>query len=276
MLGFVGPPGIGKTSLLEHAAEQAGAVTVLRARGTESEATIPFAALHELLRPALALLDQLSAPQTAALEQAFALRPGSTQDRFAVGAATLSLVAASAETSPVLLLLDDAQWFDVPSSEALRFTLRRLAADPVTAIVAVREGHRSMLDGTQIVASTVEGLSSAEARVLRGDLPEAITTRMVDATGGNPLALLELSPSDDSVLAPTGAPMLVPSRIADAYRQRATGLSEGGRHCLLLAATSDSGDLQLLGQAAKTLGLNVADLAEAEAEGLVEPRRRSR
>ena len=88
-LGFVGPPGIGKTSLLEYAAERAGAMMVLQARGIESEATIPFAALLELLRPTLALLDQISAPQAAALERAFALRPGPAQDRFAVGAATL-------------------------------------------------------------------------------------------------------------------------------------------------------------------------------------------
>jgi DNA-binding CsgD family transcriptional regulator len=269
VLGFVGPPGIGKTSLLEYAAERAGAMMVLQARGIESEATIPFAALLELLRPTLALLDQISTPQAAALERAFALRPGPAQDRFAVGAATLSLVAACAETTPVLLLLDDVQWFDVPSSEALRFMLRRLAADPVAAVVAVREGHQSVLDGTELVPLAVDGLTPAEARLLRGDLPEASTARLVDATGGNPLALLELKAPDESVLAPAGAPILVPDRIAAAYRQRAALLSEGARRCLLLAAASDSGDMQLLGQAAETVGLDIADLAEAEAGGLV-------
>src|SRR5579875_1014544 len=139
-LAFTGSPGMGKTALLRYAAEQAAEMTILSARGIESEAQIPFASLLELLRPALPLLGQLAAPQAAALEQAFALRPGHAQDRFAVGAATLGLLAACADDRPVALILDDVQWFDAPSSEALRFSLRRLDADSLAAILAVREG----------------------------------------------------------------------------------------------------------------------------------------
>ncbi len=269
-MALTGAPGIGKTALLGYAAEQAAGMTVLRARGVESEAQIPFASLLELLRPALAMLGRLSTPQAAALEQAFALRPGRPQDRFAVGAATLGLVAACAEERPVLLLLDDIQWFDAPSSEALRFALRRLAADPVATILAVREGHPSLLDGTEIEAMQVEGLTVTEARVLRADLAEAIAERLVAVTGGNPLALLELDADpDEFALAPEGAPVVVSARVSAAYLRRVAALDGAARRCLLLTATSDSGDLQLLGRAARLIDLDIGALLEAEAAGLV-------
>ena len=270
IIALTGPPGIGKTALLGYAAERAQGMTVLRARGIESEAEIPFASLLELLRPALALLGQLAAPQAAALEQAFALRPGRPQDRFAVGAATLGLLAASAEDRPLLLLLDDIQWFDAPSSEALRFALRRLDADRLAAILALRAGHRSLLDGTEIESSLLEGLTAAEARLLRADLPEAATRRLTAATGGNPLALLELAPDPDELaLAPEGAPMLVSTRLSASYLRRAAALAQDTRRCLLLVATSDRGDLQLLARAARLIGVDLETLPAAEAAGLV-------
>ena len=180
-LAFSGPPGIGKTALLDYAAEQAAGMRLLRARGIESEARIPFASLLELLRPILRLLSTLAAPQITALEQAFALRPGPNRDRFAIGAATLGLLAAAAEEQPLLLLLDDVQWFDVPSSEALRFALRRLHADPLAAIVAVREQHASLLDDSGIATLALDGLSESEARLLRPDVPAAAW--LTDVTG---------------------------------------------------------------------------------------------
>ncbi|HEX3802816.1 MAG TPA: AAA family ATPase [Solirubrobacteraceae bacterium] len=269
-VALAGAPGIGKTALLEYAARRAGGMTVLRARGIESEAQIPFASLLELLRPALPMLGQLSAPQTVALEQAFALRPGLAQDRFAVGAATLGLVAACADERPVLLLLDDIQWFDAPSSEALRFALRRFDADPVAAILAVREQHSSLLDGTDIETVQLEGLSVAEARVLRADLPDALAERLVHITGGNPLALLELTADPDELaLTPEGAPVVVSTQVSAAYVRRVAALGDGVRRCLLLAATSDTGDLQLLGRAARLIDLDIDALLEAEAAGLV-------
>src|SRR5690242_10590198 len=128
VLALVGEAGIGKSSLLAWTAEHAAAMNVLRARGVESEAHIPFAGLHELLRPALGALDRLAAPQAAALESALALRPARPHERFAVGAATLSLLAAHAESAPLAVLLDDAHWLDGSSADALRFALRRLVA----------------------------------------------------------------------------------------------------------------------------------------------------
>ncbi len=270
ILAFRGAPGIGKTALLGYAAELGGEMLVLHARGIESEARVPFASLLELLRPALCLLGQLAAPQAAALEEAFALRPGRAQDRFAVGAATLGLVAACAETRPVLLLLDDAQWFDEPSAEALRFMLRRLVADSVVAILAVREGHRSLVDGTEITVITLEGLSATEIRILRDDVSADAVERLAAATGGNPLALLELSTDDDELaLAPYGAPMVLSARVSAAYLRRATALDEEARRCLLLAATSDSGDLSMLARAAGRIGLDIDELLAAESAGLV-------
>ncbi len=122
-LAFVGEPGIGKTVLLDYAAERAGDMQVLRARGIETEAQVPFGSLLELLRPALVMIDRIPAPQAVALESALALRPGQAQERFAVGAATLSLLAAYAEQGPLAILIDDAHWLDDSSAQALLFAV---------------------------------------------------------------------------------------------------------------------------------------------------------
>src|SRR4051812_27742464 len=123
-VALVGEPGIGKTALLDHAAEAAADMQVVRVRGIESEAQIPFASLLELLRPMLGLLGRIPQPQAVALEGALALRPGAGQERFAVGAATLSLLAAYAEDGPVAVLVDDAHWVDASSAQALLFAFR--------------------------------------------------------------------------------------------------------------------------------------------------------
>ena len=150
-LALVGETGIGKTALLDYAAERATGMRVLRARGIKSEAQIPFGSLLELLRPALAMLDDIPEPQAVALEGALALRRGMAQERFAVGAATLSMLAAYAEQAPVAVLVDDAQWLDVSSGQALLFAFRRLVADPIAVFIAVREGEPSLLDGAHDV-----------------------------------------------------------------------------------------------------------------------------
>src|SRR3954466_8916601 len=150
VIALVGEPGIGKTALLDYAAGRAGPMRVLRARGVESEAEVPFAGLAELLRPALVALDRIPAPQAHALEGALALGPASAQDRFAVGAATLSLLSAYAEEAPLALLVDDAHLLDGSSAEALLFSAGRLLADPVALLIAVRKGEPSLLDGADL------------------------------------------------------------------------------------------------------------------------------
>jgi DNA-binding CsgD family transcriptional regulator/GNAT superfamily N-acetyltransferase len=269
-LALVGEPGIGKTALLDYAASQATGMLLLRARGIESEAQIPFGSLLELIRPALVLLDQIPPPQAAALESALALRPGSAQDRFAVGAATLSLLAAYAEQGPVAVLVDDAQWLDGSSAQALLFAFRRLMADPVAVLVAVRDGEPSLLDGADLRTLRLTGLTSEAAAALMPGLPAEPARRLHLATAGNPLALLELAAdATDVTLAPEGAPVLVPARISGAFLHRAGQLDQAARQALVLAATSDTGDLATLGRAAARLGIDLSALAAAEGAGLV-------
>jgi DNA-binding CsgD family transcriptional regulator len=265
-LVLVGEAGIGKTVLLDHAAERAEGMQVLRARGVESEAQIPFASLLELLRPALPLLERLPEPQALALEGALALRRGPAQERFAVGAATLGLLAAYAEQQPVAVLVDDAHWLDAPSAQALLFAFRRLVADPIAVLVAVREGEPSLLEGADLPALRLEGLSADEAAALLGGAHGA--ARLHRATAGNPLALLELAEGADD-LAPEGAPVLLSARIGRAFLERMGTLDEAARRALVLAATSDSGELPMLERAAAQLGVDLSALAAAESAGLV-------
>jgi DNA-binding CsgD family transcriptional regulator len=278
VIALVGEPGIGKTALLDHAARAAGTgggtgstgMRLLRARGIESEAHVPFGSLLELLRPALVMLEKVPQPQAVALGGALALRPGPAQERFAIGAATLSLLAAYAEPGPVAVLIDDAHWLDESSAQALLFAFRRLVADPIAVFLAVRDGAPSLIDGSDVPTLHLGGLSSDEAAALLRGLPAETARRLHGATAGNPLAMLELAPDAHGLaLAPEGAPVLVSTRISRAFRQRAGSLDEAARRALVLAATSDSGDLRTLERAAARLGIDLEALAAAESAGLV-------
>src|ERR1700683_3046074 len=146
VLALAGEAGIGKSALLAYAQEQAVGVRVPRPRGVQSEAQIPFAGLLELVRPALSWIEQIPDPQAAALQSALALRPAArAPGRFAVGAATLSLLAAYSEETPVAVLVDDAHWLDGSSADAMLFAFRRLVADPVAVVLAVRPGQAEQL-----------------------------------------------------------------------------------------------------------------------------------
>ena len=260
VVALVGEAGIGKSALLDWAERQARGMRVLRARGVQSEAQIPFAGLFELLRPALDCLDRIPLPQAAALESALALRPARAEDRFAVGAATLSLLAAHAEPAPLVLLVDDAQWLDGSSADALLFAARRLLADPIAVVLTVREGEPSLLDGSDLPTLRLAGLDEeASAELVRGRAPSAgadLAARLHRETGGNPLALLELA----------AAPAPVVTSVASAYLQRAIALPERTQAALVLAAASDGGDLALL---ARTAGWDAEDLTAAEEAGLI-------
>ena len=278
-LVLAGEPGIGKTALLDYAGQEAAGMRLLRARGVESEAQIPFGSLLELIRPALPLLGKIPGPQAAAMESALALRPGMGQERFAVGAATLSLLAAYAEDAPVAVMIDDAHWLDGSSAQALLFAFRRLVADPIAVLIAVREGEPSLLDGADLPTLRLGGLSSEEAATLvRGLAPGGLVpetaARLYGATAGNPLALLELAPDAqnlalDLALAPEGAPVLVSATISRAFLRRVGTLDEATRRALILAASSDRGDLPTLERAAARLGADMSALAAAESAGLV-------
>jgi hypothetical protein len=266
VLALVGEPGIGKTALLDYAAESAAGMRVLRARGIESEAEVPFAGLSELLRPALGVLDRIPAPQAAALTGALALGPGTANDRFAIGAATLSLLSACAEEMPLALLVDDVHLLDGSSAGALLFAARRLVADPIALALTVREGERSLVDGSDLRVLRVAGLDRADATALVGDAAE----RLYAATGGNPLALLELAPEAGRLDAwPSQGPIPISTSIAASFARRAEKLPDPTRRVLVLAAAADTAGLAVLARAATSIGVDVADLTPAEAAGLV-------
>jgi DNA-binding CsgD family transcriptional regulator len=269
-LGLIGEPGIGKTALLDYASEHADGMVRLRARGVESEAEIPFAALLELLRPALRMLDRIPEPQAVALEGALALRPAQAQERFAIGAAVLSLLATCAEQSALVVLIDDAHWLDDSSAQAVLFAVRRLVADPIAVLIAAREGEPSLLDSADLPTLRISGLSSREAALLLEGVAPDDAARLHEATAGNPLALLELArDASELALAPEGAPLLLPARISHAFLRRVGALDEEERRALLLAATSDSGEMATLEAAASRLEIDLHQLSAAENAGLV-------
>jgi DNA-binding CsgD family transcriptional regulator len=270
VLALVGEPGIGKTALLEYAAANAGGLRLLRARGVESETNVPFAGLFELLRPALGLVGHIPQPQAAALEGALALRPGNPGERFAVGAATLSLLATYAEQAPALLLVDDAHFLDGSTAEALRFALRRLLAEPLAAVLAVRDGEPSLLDDSDLPVLHVAGLDRDTADRLVGPVAPEVAARLYRATAGNPLALIELGAESSRLPgAAIDAPIPVPAKVSSAFVRRAGGLDDPTRRLLVLAAASDSDDLPMLERAAASLRLDLGGLGAAEAVGLV-------
>jgi len=191
-----GEPGIGKTALLDYAAGRAVGFRVIRAWGVESEMELAFAGLHQLCVPMLGRLDQLPRPQRDALAVAFGMREGPAPDRFLVGLAVLSLLAATAEDQPLACLVDDAQWLDRATVQCLAFAARRLLADSVAVILAARQpdDHDEL---ASLPGLTLTGLGDADARTLLasavgGRLDAQVRDRIVAETGGNPLALLQL------------------------------------------------------------------------------------
>jgi hypothetical protein len=191
-----GDAGIGKTALLEHMAGQASGCRVARVTGVESEMELAFAGLHQLCAPFLDRLGRLPPPQRDALSVVFGLREGNAPDRFLIGVAVLSLLSDAAEERPVVCLVDDAQWLDLASAQALAFVARRLLAESVALVFATRE----TLGGPvlrQLPDLRVRGLGDVDARAvlraaLRGPLDPAVLNGIVAEARGNPLALLEL------------------------------------------------------------------------------------
>src|SRR4051812_17819653 len=189
-----GEAGVGKTALLKYAIESASDLTVLRAVGVEAEMELPFAALHQLCAPILDRLERLPGPQRDGLKTIFGLSAGAVPDRFLVGLATLSLLAGAAEERPLLCVVDDGQWLDHASVQALAFAARRLLAEHVVMLFAAREPSDELTGLPELV---VEGLRDADARAILGSmipgrLDERVTDQLVAEAGGQPLALLEL------------------------------------------------------------------------------------
>src|SRR5215210_2456472 len=270
-----GEPGIGKTALLEHAAAAAGSATVLRVRAVESEVEVAFAGLHELLRPVLGELERLPGPQRSALEAALGLAPAATAEPHLVGAATLGLLAALAEERLIVVLVDDAHWLDGPSASALVFAARRLLADAVVVLLAVRADEPSATDGSGLEELALPGLAAEPARALleaHAARPVAADTAgwLHSATGGNPLALVELAGEAPRLRpGPIGDHVPIGARIERALGRRLDALPEEAGPALLAAAVADGEELEPVLAAARALGGSLPGLEAAEAAGLV-------
>ena len=272
-----GEPGIGKTALLKYAIDTAPDFQVARAEGVESEMELPFAALHQLCGRMLSRLDRLPGPQRDALGVAFGLQSGSAPDRFLVGWAVLDLLSEVAADRPLLCLIDDAQWLDQASAQALAFVARRLDAESVAMVVGTRN-----LSAAPNLAGVPElvlaGLSDADARallasVILGRLDERVCDRIVAESAGNPLALIELPRGATAAELAGGfgvsGPLPLACRIEQSFLRQIAPLPEITRRLLLVAAAEPVGDSVLLWQAADRLGIAVEAADAAESEGLL-------
>jgi DNA-binding CsgD family transcriptional regulator len=278
-LVLMGEPGVGKTALLEDTLMSLGEMRVLRATGLEAERHIPFAGLLQLLRPALGHLDQLSQPQAAALSGALALTEAGSGsgDRFAIGAAVLSLLSGYAEDGPVAVLIDDLHLLDLPSAEAVVFAARRLAVDPVVVLVTARTSEADRLVAglpvVHLAGLDHDAAAALAARTAGGPLAPGRLEPLLALAGGNPLALLELAGDDVDALAtdPYDLPARVPETVTAAFARRLDRLGEACRTAVLVAAVC-GGDLLVTTRACARSGVEVDVLAEAEDAGLLSVR----
>jgi DNA-binding CsgD family transcriptional regulator len=273
-----GEAGMGKTVLLHYVAERASGCRVARAAGVESEMELAFAGLHQLSAPFLDRLERLPEPQRDALATAFGLSAGEPPDRFLVGLAVISLLADVAEEAPLVCLVDDAHWLDQVSAQTLAFVARRLLAERVALLFAVREpSNAHELAGLEELV--VGGLSESHACALldsaiSGPVDERVRDRIVAETRGNPLALLEMprGMTAGELAFGFGLPDSMPmaGRIEDGFLRRLEPLPAQTRRLLLAAAVEPVGDLALLWRAAERLGVGADAAASAEAAGLIE------
>jgi DNA-binding CsgD family transcriptional regulator len=281
VLVISGEPGVGKSALLEDARDQAGGMRVLSGAGVESEAQLPFAALHQIVRPVLGHVDSLPQPQAAALRGALGLAAGVGEDRFLVSLAVLSLLAEAAEERPLLCLVDDAQWLDDASADALVFVARRLEAEGIVMLFGTREGDVRHFEAPGLGVLQLGGLDPAAAETLIDRsagvaLSSELRDRLVAETGGNPLALLELSSAlSEAQLSGTEAvlaPIPVSARVEHAFLARVNRLPKETQTLLLVASADDSGELATVLRAAGHLGATAEALDPAEQAGLVHVR----
>jgi DNA-binding CsgD family transcriptional regulator len=273
-----GEAGVGKTALLEYVVEQASGWRIARAAGVQSEMELAFAGLHQLCGPMLNRLGGLPGPQRDAMREAFGLDDGGAPDRFLVALAVLSLLADTAESRPLLCVMDDAQWLDRASRQALAFVARRLLAEPIAMVFAVREpSDAEELAG--LPELVVDGLGDRHAREvlasgISGPLDMRVRDRIVAETRGNPLALLELPRglSAAELAGGFGLPErgALSGRIERSFLRRFESLPPDSRRLMVAAAAEPIGDATLLWRALDRLGIAPDAVGPAESTGLIE------
>ncbi len=272
-----GEPGVGKSALLRHAVRQADGMTILRATGVEAELELSFAAVHQLLHPVVERTAGLPRPQAAALRSALGLQAGQ-HDRFLASAGLLSLLADLADDQPVLVAVDDAQWLDRASADALLFVARRLHSEGVGTIVAARDGEDRTFIGDGLPQIRLTGLDRDAASALLDDnltveVTPQVRRTLIRLTGGNPLALLELpSALTAEQLAGHAAlpdPLPISRDLERAFLHRVRSRSPASQRLLLVAAAEDLGDVDVILRGGVASGYDVTALADVEAAGLV-------
>jgi DNA-binding CsgD family transcriptional regulator len=270
-----GEPGVGKTALLDYVAQRASGCRVTRAAGVQSEMELVYAGLHQLCAGLLDRLDRLPGPQQDGLRTAFGMSGAAALDRFLVGLAALNLLSAAAEERPLVCLIDDAQWLDRASAQVLAFVARRLSAEAVALVFAVRERSAELDVLPELV---VDGLGPAHARALLGSaisgpIDERVRDRIVAEARGNPLALLELprgvaaAELAGGFRLPDAAPLA--RSIEESFHRRLDALPEMTRRLLLVAAAEPVGEPLLLWRAVDQLGIATEAAAAAESDGLL-------
>ncbi|MDX6292332.1 MAG: hypothetical protein QOH50_1407 [Kribbellaceae bacterium] len=273
-----GEPGVGKSALLDYAVERAADLRIVRSVGVESEMALGFAAVHQLLVPFLPAVDRLPRPQRRALGVAFGLVSGPPADPFLVGLAVLTLLADAAEVRPVLCVIDDAQWLDDESADVLGIVARRLLADRVGMLFAIRETtepdpHLQALPSLRLAGlpepDAYELLTTAVGRPIE----TGVAQRIVAGTSGNPLAVVEaaaeLTPEQLSGQVPLPEPLPVGHQLEELFVRRVRELPADTQTLLLLAATEQPGRSDRLWQAAAALCIPESAAVPAEAAGRV-------
>jgi DNA-binding CsgD family transcriptional regulator len=273
-----GEAGVGKSALLDYLERQAARCRVVRAAGVESEMELAFAGLHQVCAPFADRFQALPDPQSDALGTALGLQDGDPPDRFLVGLAVLGMLADLAEERPLVCVVDDTHWLDAASAQALAFVARRLQAESVGLVFAVREpADDAHLAGLPDLA--VAGLDDRDAillldSVLAGPLDERVRDRIVAETRGNPLALLELPRGRSPVELAGGFDLAdepaLAGRIEQTFRDRVSPLPSPTRRLLLIAAAEPAGDPLIVWKAADALGIEAGAAAPATDAGLVE------
>ena len=274
----MGEAGIGKSALLDYAATRADGLRVLRGRGVESESEFPFAAVHQLLRPVQDRIGLIPARQRAALHGAFGLADAG-DDRFLVSMAVLSVLAEVAEKQPLLCLVDDAQWLDGASADALLFAARRLEAEGIVLLFAVRDDAAAGFPAPVLPDLRLSGLDPAAAAALLAEgrpVADRVRDVLVASTAGNPLGLVELPGSLTAGQLAGREPL--PDRLPVGRDVEQVFLGRVHREpaetqtLLLVAAAEDTGDLAVVLRAAETLGVGASAL-DRRRDRRIRPRR---